>query len=189
MKISILALASILGISQSYATGGQKAKEPFFDKKSPENRSPSHQDLRKGERGDPSEDRPVLDRLKQKEVSPLPENFWEFEKLEEERQKHADKSHYDSSKEDRGDPLRGTWIDGENEENPLRQSGIWDRETGKNAPQNSLPPLATPSSEARLPQPSPQAPAPQNPEATTPPSEKTIRDAGEWPILTNPTEK
>ncbi|MGL5720647.1 MAG: hypothetical protein ACRCYP_07670 [Alphaproteobacteria bacterium] len=188
MKISILALAAILSISQSYATGGQQAKEPFFDKKSPENRNPSRQDLRKGERGDPSEDRRVLDELKQKEVPNLPENFWKFEKLEEESQKHTDKSRYDSSLEDRRDPLRETWIDGENEESTLNQSGIFDRETGQKTSQDASQILNTPEA-AVAPSTLPETPAPQKPEETSFPSEKTLRDAGEWPILPNPAEK
>jgi hypothetical protein len=141
----------------------------------------SHPDFRQSERGDPSEDR-ILEHsteLKNRlEPRSLPENFSDFEKLEEESQK----SHYDSSKEDRGDPFRETWIDGGNEENPLRQSGIWDRETGQKAPQDAPQLLSAPEA-AVSPSILPETPAPQKPEATTPPLKKTIRNAGEWPIL------
>ncbi|MGL4371224.1 MAG: hypothetical protein ACRCTK_01000 [Alphaproteobacteria bacterium] len=174
MKTSILTLAAILGISQGYAAGGQQAGDTLLGKKSSEEKRFSHPDFRQSERGDPSEYRvwEHSTELKNKlEPHKLPENFSEFEKLEEATQKHNEKSYYDSSKEDRGDPLRGAWIDGENEEDSLRKSGIFDRETGQKAPQDA--PQILNAHEAAISPPTlPETPAPQKPEETSPPLKK-----------------
>jgi hypothetical protein len=188
-----VAFAACLAVSQSVATKNTVDRKVSED---PAARSSSklrpHVELRQTERGEPSDDRRVVKEMGGSQNTPsVPQNFWEFEKLEEESDKNLNKTPYDSSKETRGDSLRETLI-GDTVTEELRESGFWDRETGqKSAEEEAVeaPRTLTDSpAEAALPQTPPEPKQAESAKEAAPPVPgKSIRDAGEWPVLTEPT--